>query len=86
MLEHEAEHVRVDRRHPRPAPVDELDDAERGQRAERLAHHRPGDAELGCEVSLGGKGIGDAEPVLSDSLVHGADNAADQAAVIALCD
>ena len=86
VLEHKAEHVRVDRRHPRPAPVDELDDAERGERAERLAHHRPRDAELGCEGGLGGKRIRDPEPVPSDPLVHGADNAADEAAVVGLRD
>ena len=51
------QHRDVRPRHHGADAVADFDDAEHGQRAQRLAHDRPADAELGCEFALGDQAV-----------------------------
>ena len=78
VIDDQPEHVLVDRPDPRPPPVPQIDDSERGERPERFAHDGARNAELSREPGFGRDRIADAQALAADALVDRPHGAVDQ--------
>ena len=69
MVEHEPEHVFVDRADPRPPPISEIDNSERREGAERFANDGARNAKPCGEIRFGGDRFADAQVLAANALV-----------------
>ena len=81
VIEHQAENISVDGPNARPAPVDELNDAERRQSTKRFTDDRARYDEFRRQGSLGRKWVADMKSVGLDSFLHGAHDPSDKAVI-----
>src|SRR3546814_4339326 len=68
-------HRSVDRSNARLAAVADVNEAQRGERPERLAHHRTADAQLSRKATLARKRVTDLQVVDADIIAHRIDRA-----------
>ena len=78
MLERFGEHAAVERADLGAAAVGDVDLLQRGERAERLAHHRAADAQLLGEIGFAGQRVADAQLLGADMVLDRVDRGADQ--------